>query len=207
MVMMMVMMVMMVMIVMMVMVVWGSRGRGRGDDECNDDGNHVTKSIPVESRLNILIDSLPDLTAAAEIDDLYSRSLRIAQKYILWLQITMDDLQLGRREEHQGDGQLKIIKEFILIIDIILSLKYIVQWFLFPLFAALLTSLSLQFSIYNKLFRPQRAANFLIIRQTFLCLSVRPIVCLLSMLFELPNTHTQKGRQNGGYRALEHKID
>lgn len=46
------------------------------------------------------------LTGAAKIDDFDSRPLRVAEKNIFRLEVTVDNAQLGRREEEEGCTEL-----------------------------------------------------------------------------------------------------
>ena len=60
----------------------------------------------VEPALNVLIDALAELARGTEVDNLDRTSLGVAEENILWLQITMDNFQLGRGEEEERSGDL-----------------------------------------------------------------------------------------------------
>jgi len=46
------------------------------------------------------------LTRAAKVDNLDRRAFRVAEEYVLGLEVAVDDVELGRREEQQRGAQL-----------------------------------------------------------------------------------------------------
>jgi len=47
-----------------------------------------------------------EMARAAEVDDLDRRALRVAEEDVLGLEVAVDDVEFGRREEHQRHAQL-----------------------------------------------------------------------------------------------------
>jgi len=51
-------------------------------------------------------DPFAQLTRAAKVDNLDRRAFRVAEQDVLRLEVTVDDVELRRREEQQGRAQL-----------------------------------------------------------------------------------------------------